>query len=100
MAFKVLMKRAPKDGCLSSLFQLLRELRILAMSQKGYISGETLVSPDDRSSTLVISVWESLEDWKHYESLPKRKAIINRLEPILVQPETVEVWSESPVIIG
>ena len=100
VAVKVFMKRVPQAESLGPLFELLRELRILAMSQRGYISGETLLSPDDKSTNLVISVWASMEDWKRYERLPKRKAILDRLEPILAQPETIEIWSESPVIIG
>ena len=47
MAVKVLMKRVPASGTWRELNALLRELRILAMSQPGYISGETMLSASD-----------------------------------------------------
>ncbi len=98
MAIRVLMKRVPKSGVWRDLNTVLRDLRILALSQPGYISGETLLSASEQSTTLVISTWASVKDWKDYEDLPQRRALLARLEPLLAQPVTTDIWVESPVI--
>ena len=98
MAVKVLMKRVPASGTWRELNALLRELRILAMSQPGYISGETMLSASDQGTTLVISTWSHINEWRDYESSPQRSAILGKVEPLLAEPTTTEVWVESPVI--
>ena len=98
MAVKVLMKRVPHPGAWKDLNSVLRELRILAMNQPGYISGETLLSAADQGTTLVISVWETVKLWREYEESPGRRAVLNKLGPLLAETETADVWVESPVI--
>ena len=98
MAVKVLMKRAPKPGAWRDLNEILRELRFLALSQPGYISGETLLSATDQGTTLVISVWASVNHWREHENSPQRLVLLRKLEPLLIQPSTIEMWVESPVI--
>ena len=98
MAVKVLMKRVPKTGTWKDLNEILRELRMLAMTQPGYISGETMPSAANQGTTMVISTWESVKEWTDYESSPKRTALLKKLGPILHEPTITEVWVESPVI--
>ena len=47
---KVLLERDIKGAHVSEIIRLLRHLRVLAMQQLGYISGETLHAVDDRQS--------------------------------------------------
>ena len=98
MAVKVLMKRVPNPRVWRDMNDILRELRMLAMSQPGYISGETMLSATDQGKTMVISTWASVNHWKDYENSPQRKALLDELEPRLAEPATTEVWVESPVI--
>ncbi len=98
MAIKILMKRVPNPGAWKELNELIRELRILAMNQPGYISGETLLSATDQGATLVISVWSSINHWMGYASSPQRMAILEKIRPLLAEPATMETWVESPVI--
>jgi quinol monooxygenase YgiN len=98
MALKVLMKRVPNTGAWRDLNEVLRELRMLAMNQPGYISGETLLSATDQGTTMVISEWASVTHWKDYEGSPQRNALLEKLEPTLAGPTVTEVWVESPVI--
>ena len=79
MALKVLMKRVPETGAWKELNETLRELRMLAMTQPGYISGETLLSATDQGTTMVISEWVSITHWKDYEDSPQRKALLEEL---------------------
>ena len=58
---KVLMERTIRGQNVGEIVRLLRQLRVLAMQQSGYISGETLHGVDAPNYYLVISTWESLE---------------------------------------
>ena len=55
---------------------LMIELRMAAMRQPGYISGETLREADNPSTFMVISTWITLEAWKAWQTA--RPAIVNR----------------------
>ncbi len=61
MAINVIMKRTPKSGANGELNTVLQELGHLAMSQPGYISGETLLSALDTNSAIAVSQWTSLQ---------------------------------------
>ena len=98
MAVKVMVKRVPQPGVWANMNMVLREMRLLGLSQPGYISGETMLSAADRGTTLVISTWAHLNNWKAYEALPQRRELLDKLEPLLAEPATMEVWIESPVI--
>ena len=98
MAVKVIMKRVPKPGLWTNMNSVLRELRMLAMDQPGYLSGETLLSSTDRGTTLVIANWASVKDWRNHETSLRRKEIIDGLDSLLDEPATIEIWVESPVI--
>ena len=61
---KVLMERTIRGQNVGQIVRLLRQLRVLAMQQPGYISGETLHAVDDPNHYLVISSWDSAEHWQ------------------------------------
>ncbi len=98
MAVKVLMKRVPNTGAWKDMNEILRELRMLAMAQPGYISGETLLSATDQGTTMVISAWSSINHWRDYEDSQQRKALLDKLKPLLAESLITEIWVESPVI--
>lgn len=98
MAIKVMLKRVPKPGKWRELNDILVELRVLAMRQPGYISGETLLSATDQGTTLVISEWSSINAWQEFASLPGRMEFLDQMRSLLNEPTTMEIWVESPVI--
>ena len=98
MAVKVLMKRVPTSGNWHELNEVLRELRMLAMTQPGYLSGETLLSASSQGTTMVISTWESVKHWTDYEASSERSTVLAKLAPVIAEPAVTEVWVESPVI--
>ena len=55
MAIKVVHQRKIRTENKEELGMLLARLRTAAVSQPGYLSGETLVALDDQDSHLVIS---------------------------------------------
>ena len=92
MAIRVLIERKIVPENQPRLNNLLMKLRGKAMLAKGYISGETLRSLDDPSEYLVISTWNSLNDWKRWESDKERHEIQNEIDSLLRAPSLHRVF--------
>ena len=67
MLVKVFIKRRFKEGKLKEIFTQLRKIRSEAMRREGYISGETLVEIDDPKKVMVVSIWQSMEEWLEWK---------------------------------
>jgi heme-degrading monooxygenase HmoA len=74
MSVKVLIKRQIREGKAKEVFGLLNKFRSNAMEQKGYISGETLYNHDNPNEILVISTWQSPDNWIAWKENEERKA--------------------------
>ncbi|MEJ2095697.1 MAG: antibiotic biosynthesis monooxygenase [Deltaproteobacteria bacterium] len=83
MSVKVLIKRKvpPEKGM--DMLHLFKEMRSLATGQPGYISGETLRSNDRPDVFLVISSWESPEDWEQWLLSKERQKIQAKIDDLL-----------------
>jgi heme oxygenase (mycobilin-producing) len=93
MAVKILIKRRIPENIRETLFNtLIRELRVLATAQSGYISGETLKRVDRPNEYLVISTWQSVGAWNAWKASPERAEIQNRIEAMLGEPTEYEVY--------
>jgi heme-degrading monooxygenase HmoA len=82
MTVKIFIKRKLQDTNAVELTLLLNKLRALALSQPGYISGETFHRIDKKNECMVIGTWRSLEDWNNWVNNPLRievQAEIDRL---------------------
>jgi heme-degrading monooxygenase HmoA len=82
----VFIKRHMQAGAEKEFFALIKKLRSNAMGHDGYISGETLVSTDDPQELLVISRWQSREDWAAWKESDARKSIDTSLEKLQTKP--------------
>ncbi|OGP70995.1 MAG: antibiotic biosynthesis monooxygenase [Deltaproteobacteria bacterium RBG_13_58_19] len=90
---KVLLERSIKGKHVSEIVRLLRKMRVLAMQQTGYISGETLHKVDDPNHYLVISTWESLEHWQDWYQSPERQKIQGEIDSLLESPTAPRVFT-------
>ena len=93
MAVRVLIEREIEPGQEINTHALLMQLRAKAMKVKGYISGETLRSLEDPHKFLVISTWNTVEDWKAWESDPDRRKAQEELNRMLRHPEKATVYT-------
>jgi heme oxygenase (mycobilin-producing) len=93
MAIRVIIERQVVQGNELRLNSLLMELRSKAMLAKGYISGETLRSLMDPNTFIVISTWNSLDDWKSWEQKEERKNIQARIDELLRSPSRYQVYT-------
>ena len=92
MAVRIIIDRKVKKGKESDFAKMLRELRSKAIPSKGYISGETLRAQDDPRNYIVISTWQSLEDWKTWERQPERKKILSKIEKLMARPTQTKIY--------
>ena len=90
---KVLLERTIKGKHVSEIVRLLRQIRVLAMQQPGYISGETLHAADDPNHYLVISTWESLAHWEAWKKNPERIKLQAELDGYLESPTSLKVFT-------
>jgi len=88
---KVLMERTIRGQNVGEIVRLLRQLRVKAMQQPGYISGETLHGVDDPNYYLVISSWESLEQWQRWFHNPERQKLSAEIDQNLEAPTRTRV---------
>jgi len=83
MSIKVLITRTVPRKKSREMLQLFREMRLLATAQPGYISGETMKSNDRPDVFLVISTWESPDDWEKWLLSKNRQAIQEKIDSLL-----------------
>ncbi len=90
---KVLLERTIRGKQVGVIVRLMRQLRVLAMQQPGYISGETLHSVDDPNHYLVISTWESREHWQAWFNNPDRQKLQTEIDSYLESPTEMRVFT-------
>ena len=83
MVVKIIIKRTVPRNKAKELIPFIRQLRVLATNQKGYISGETLKSLDRPDSFLVISNWQSPESWEKWLLSKERQVIQEKVDALL-----------------
>jgi len=82
MAVKILIKRSIGQEVAPVVRPLIVELRSHAMRQPGYISGETLKCIERPGEYLVISTWQSLDEWNKWLQSRERKIIEAKIDSI------------------
>jgi len=95
MAIKVVHQRRIRPDNREELGMLMSRLRVAAVSQPGYLSGETLVALDNQDSHLVISTWQTLQDWRAWEGNQERRVLIAMIDKLLVEPATVRIYIDA-----
>jgi len=92
MAVKVLIKRKISDVNKADLNQLFLKLRSLAMQQQGYIGGETLKRVDAPNEVLVISRWQTIDDWSAWLVSSERRDIQDSIDAITDAQTKFEIY--------
>ena len=73
MSVKILIRRKFKKEALKNASAMLIKARTNAMGNQGYISTETLVNYDDPQLVIILSMWQSKDDWDRYRDSDTRK---------------------------
>ena len=83
MAVKILIKRIVPHDKAKEMIPLFRQMRASAATQSGYITGETLRSLEKPEEFMVISTWQSSEDWKKWLQSDERNKIQKKIDDLL-----------------
>ena len=92
MSIQVIIKRKWQTNNPEALFPLLTEIRSLAQKQPGYISGETLRSLDDPEDYMVISQWETVDDWQKWLQTKERRDLQGRVDSLIGERTFYEIF--------
>ena len=92
MAVKVLIKRRIPEDTAKKMISLFRQMRVQANNQTGYISGETMRSLDNPDEFLVISTWETSDDWKNWLQSKDRKEVQDKIDTLLGGKTEFEIF--------
>jgi heme oxygenase (mycobilin-producing) len=83
MAVRILIKRKIPENKARMMIPLFRQMRQMATTQPGYISGETMRNYNDPEEFLVISTWQSASDWQNWLKSSDRQQIQNKIDELL-----------------
>lgn len=92
MSVHVVIKRRFQLSKPEKLVPLLQELSTRAGEQPGYVSTETLQSLESPEDYLVVSVWESAEDWEKWFLSAERKAIQDKVDSLIGERTFYEIF--------
>ena len=92
MHVQVIIKRKWQVDNPTELLPLLTELRSRAKKQPGYISGETLRSLDNPEDYMVVSNWETADDWKKWLQSKERRDLQGRVDSLIGEKTFYEIF--------
>ena len=99
MAISVFIQREFTDLKLADkLAPLIIQMRSLATTQPGYLTGKTFGCLDCPGEFLVISTWNSQEDWNRWLNSEQRMAIQKQIDDLL--GETTQYRIYEPLVGG
>ena len=94
MAIEVMIRRRVKQGFQAKkLVPLILQMRSLAMHQPGYISGTTLSNLEQPEDCLVISRWESIDDWRRWFHSSQRAEMESEIEELSGKTAKYEIFA-------
>lgn len=92
MPVHVVIKRKFKMNQPDKLIPLLNELSSRAKEQPGYLSTVTLQSIEEPEDYLVISKWESEEDWTRWFRSAERRDIQGKVDSLIGERTFYEIF--------
>jgi len=92
MTVHVIIKRKLIIRDPEKLTPLMKELREYAQQQEGYISSDTLQSIDNPGEYLVVSRWETEENWKAWFQSKERRDIQGKIDSLIGERTFYELF--------
>ena len=94
MAIHVVIKRKFRMNKPDELVPLMLEMNKLARRQPGYISTNILQSREDPDNFMVISAWETEDDWKAWFGNSDRRSLQNDIDSLIGERTFYEVFDQ------
>ncbi len=94
MAIQAIIKRKVKPGRQAEeLVPLIIQMRACAIYQPGYISGETLCDTEHPGDCIIISRWETVEDWNNWVHSQERADFDQKIETLTGEKAEYRIYS-------
>jgi len=77
---------------------ILMKLRSHAMQYKGFVSAENLVSEEDYSVVVMISTWETIENWRTWAESKITKDLLRQAKAVVVGAARITAYRTMPTI--
>ena len=92
MAVKIFIRRTIPQDKAKKMIPLFRQMRASAATQSGYITGETLRSMERPEEFMVISTWQSSEDWSKWLKSEDRNKVQSKIDELLGGETDYEIF--------
>ena len=92
MAVMILSKRLFKIDQKEKLLPLFKDLSDLAKKQNGFISRVTFSSLTDPGEYIVISEWETVDDWRNWMDKKETRKIQGKIDSVLGEKTFFDVY--------
>ncbi|MDH5364814.1 MAG: antibiotic biosynthesis monooxygenase [Dehalococcoidia bacterium] len=77
---------------------ILMKLRSHAMQYKGFVSAENLVSEEDFSVVVMISTWETIENWRTWAESRITKDLLRQAKAVVVGAARITAYRTMPTV--
>jgi heme oxygenase (mycobilin-producing) len=98
---RVVLEHKAKDReCALKLIEGIELVRKEARRRHGFLEGSTLVDVNNPCHVVVVSTWETLNDWRAWDNSRIRQDMLPLIEDYLAEPYTAVsitenvIWSE------
>lgn len=93
MSVMVTIKRVFRMDQTEKLVPLLKKLRQQSAKQKGFISRTTYSKTNDPGELIVITYWETADDWIRWQNNKKAKELQWSIDAIIGEKTIFEVYT-------
>jgi len=77
---------------------ILMKLRSYAMQCPGFVGAENLVSEEDYSVVMMISTWETIEQWRTWSESRITKDLLKQAKAVVVGAARITTYRTMPTI--
>lgn len=90
---KVLIDRQIADDMESTYEEAIKHTLNAIVAAPGYVSGASYKDCSDPNHRIIITNWQSQEDWSQWSHSEERKNVIAAIQPILLREERITILS-------
>jgi heme-degrading monooxygenase HmoA len=75
---------------------ILRQLRSHAMQCTGFVSAENLVSEEDFSVVIMLSTWETVENWRAWVESKRTQDLLQEAKAMVLEAARITTYRTMP----
>jgi len=75
---------------------ILRQLRSHAMQYPGFMSAENLVSEEDFSVVVMLSTWETIENWRVWVESKRTRDLLRQAKTVVLEAARITTYRTMP----